>query len=211
MAMKRLSKPESTDARLIGYARVSTMEQRPDLQTDALTRAGVLLDDTFIEKLSGASRKRPQLDLAIKSLQAGDTFIVWRLDRLARSMRDLLQRIEAIEGQGATLRSLTESFDTKTAGGRFLVYVLGAVAELERQLTIERTQAGMKARAERGFEVGRPAKMTPKHLDAAEALLKKGTRAARVARKYNVAVSTIYANFQISRDGDKIVVKRRKK
>src|SRR6185369_5433619 len=110
--------------RFVGYARVSTEEQRLDLQLDALHRAGVLAGDIYVEKVSGASKKRPELDLCIKALREGDTLLVWRLDRLARSMRDLYQRLDQVYAHGATFKSLTESFDFGTATGKFVLGIL---------------------------------------------------------------------------------------
>lgn len=185
--------------RVIAYCRVSTLEQKLDLQLDAVRKAGALDDNIHVEKVSGASKRRAALDLAIMDLREGDTLVVWRLDRLARNMRDLLARMEAIEKAGATFKSLTESFDTKTPGGRFLIYVLGAVAELERQLTIERTTAGIKAWVGRGGEPGRKLKMDKATIAKAKRLLRKeGMTVKKVAKRLRVTPSSLY-NYQISK------------
>jgi DNA invertase Pin-like site-specific DNA recombinase len=194
----------SSSPQFIGYARVSTDDQRLDLQLDALRRAGC--ETIYEEKISAARRTRSELELALKSLQPGDTFVVWRLDRLARSMRDLLKRLEQIEEAGAKFRSLTEHFDTRTAGGRFLLYILGAVAEFERQLTVERTSAGMRALRDRGHKLGAKLKFTEPKRAKAKAMLKatrtvvrggktlmrpKYTRRA-IAKKLGVSYQTLY-------------------
>jgi DNA invertase Pin-like site-specific DNA recombinase len=202
LVMKRKARQESLDTvkgEMIGYARVSTDDQRLDLQLDALQKVGCL--KIYQEHVSGAAKKRLQLDLAIKDLRPGDTLVVWRLDRLARTMRDLLHRMQAIEEAGARFRSLTEQFDTATAGGKFLIYVLGAVAELERQLTVERTQAGMASAKARGIKLGAREKMTPEKIKVAEKMLKRGASVADVAKRLEVATSSIYGHFWL-RDGN---------
>jgi len=211
MARLAVAPEEDYEPRNIGYARVSTDDQRLDLQTDALKRAGCLADDVYVEKLSAAKRARPQLDLALMSLRPGDTFIVWRLDRPARSMADLLRRVSIIEEKGAKLRSLTESFDTATPAGKFLVYILGAVAELERQLTVERTAAGVKARQERGLKVGAPRKVDDKAVEKMGRLLKRGYTVPKLAAKMNISQATIYSYYTIKRKGLKIVITKREK
>jgi DNA invertase Pin-like site-specific DNA recombinase len=130
---------------LVGYARVSTEDQSLALQVDALTKAGVLPNNMFVEKVSGASKKRPQLEFAIKDLRPGDTLVVWRLDRLARSMRQLYATLDAIIARGASFRSLSENFDINQAMGRLYLAVAGAFAEFERELISERTKAGIAA------------------------------------------------------------------
>lgn len=191
------SEPE-IESRTLGYARVSTEDQKLDLQLDALKRAGVMMDNVHVDKISGSGgKKRPGLDFAIMDLRKGDELVVWRLDRLARNMRDLLHRIKQIEDAGATFRSLTESFDTKSAGGRFLIYVLGAVAELEAQLTAERTRAGVKALRDRqDGEWGAPIKMTPEKIKKCEALmLKPGATVPKIAKRLKISEGSIYGYF----------------
>lgn len=157
-----LSNPKGVsapDGRLIGYARVSTEEQKLDLQLDALKRNGVADDDIHVEKTSGVSKNRPAFASAMRALRPGDTLVVWRLDRVARSLRELLDKMHELEKRKIGFKSLTESIDTGTAVGRLIMHVVGAIAEFERQLTIERTKAGMKARKDRGLAVGRERKM----------------------------------------------------
>ena len=149
---------------LVGYARVSTEDQSLDLQIDALLAAGVLPDNLHIEKISGASPSRPALDLAIKDLREGDTLIVWRLDRFARSVRQLYARLDQVYAKKAYFRSITEAFDFGTITGKLVLGVLGLMAEFERQLIAQRTSAGiaaLKARKGANHKWGRQLYMTP--------------------------------------------------
>lgn len=143
---------------LIGYARVSTDEQSLDLQIDALERAGCerIFRDSGV---SGALANRPALDRAIKCLQPGDTLVTWRLDRLGRSLSHLISAVSALEKMGVGFTSVTEAIDTRTASGRLLFHVMGALAEFERSLISERTKAGMAAARARGKVLGRPSKV----------------------------------------------------
>lgn len=171
---------ETPETMLIGYARVSTEDQSLELQTRALTAAGVLPDHMYVEKLSGAKKNRPELDLAIKDLRPGDTLVVWRLDRLSRSIRDLHRRVEQIEEMGANLRSLTEHFDFTTAVGKLMLNMLAVMAEFERQLTIERTRAGMNVLREKGHRLGAVVKFDKtKQRKALQMLAMKERRSVR--------------------------------
>ena len=181
-----------TGPRSVGYARVSTVEQRLDLQIDALRKAGVRSDNMHVEKVSGASRKRPSLDMAIKDLRPGDTLLVWRLDRLARNMQELYKRLDMIHDAGAGFRSLTESFDFSTASGKFVLGILGLVAAFERQLTIERTKAGIQAARARGWSPGRAVSFTAEKQTQASELLKGGMTLRAVAATLGVSVSLLY-------------------
>lgn len=144
----------------IGYARVSTDVQRMDLQLDALTQAGC--DQIFKDHgISGASSERPGLQQAIGALQKGDTLIVWRLDRLGRSLVHLVEQVSNLGKQGIEFRSLTESIDTSSSGGKLLFHMIAALAEFERSLISERTKAGMAAAKLRGKHVGRPKRIKP--------------------------------------------------
>jgi DNA invertase Pin-like site-specific DNA recombinase len=142
----------------LGYARVSKTEQDTTLQTDALMRAGV--GRVFSEHKRGAGVQRPQLDALLDQLRAGDVVVIYKLDRLARSLRDLLGIIDRIERAGATFRSLTEAIDTGTPAGRMMMQLLGAVAEFERGIIKERSGAGQRAAMERGVHCGRAALLT---------------------------------------------------
>ena len=129
--------------KLLGYARVSTLEQNADLQADALTAAGCWR--VFTDHVSGAKAERPELDRVLEQLRDGDTPVVWRLDRLGRSLRHLIDVVADLSARGAGFRSVTESIDTTTSGGRPIFHVFGALAEFERDLIRERTLAGLQA------------------------------------------------------------------
>ena len=156
---------------LIGYARVSTEDQSLELQTQALKKAGCL--NIYEEKISGAKRNRPELDMAIKDLRPGDTLCVWRIDRLSRSMGDFYERLAQIEAAGAGFKSLSESFDFTTATGRLILGIMAVMAQFERQLTMERTKAGMAAAKVNGAKHGAPLKFTADKKREARAMLKK--------------------------------------
>lgn len=183
---------------LVGYARVSTKDQNLDLQIRALTAAGVHPDRIHTDEISGASMRRPGLDLAIKDLRDGDTFVVWRIDRLARSMRQLYARLDAIYGAGANFKSLQENFDFGTVSGKLVLGVLGLVAEFERQIIAQRTGAGIAALKERSkgkkWKWGREMIMTPAKIKEAGRLLnEKKMSGPEVAKKLNVSTASIYA------------------
>ena len=194
---------------LVGYARVSTEDQSLDLQTQALLKAGVKPDNLHVEKVSGASTRRPALDLAIKDLREGDTFVVWRLDRLARSMRQLYARLDQVYAKGAYFRSLQESFDFGTVTGKLVLAVLGAVAEFERQIIAQRTSAGIAALKERkgkDHKWGRDVIMTPKRIKLAGDYLngrngKPKLSGPATAAKLGVSPASIYAFWKQSTHG----------
>lgn len=144
---------------LIGYARVSTDDQHLDLQRDALTQAGC--ESIFEDKVSGAQAEREGLARLIGSLRPGDTVVIWRLDRLGRSLKNLLQLVERLDGLQVGIRSLQENIDTTSSGGRLVFHLFGALAEFERNLVRERTQAGLSAARKRGRQGGRPALLSP--------------------------------------------------
>ena len=160
---------------LIGYARVSTADQVMTLQIDALKAAGCFHIHEEPAK-SGAAKVRPVLDMAIKDLRPGDTLVVWRLDRLSRSIKDLYERLAQIEAAGAGFRSLTEAFDFTTATGRLILGMLAIMAEFERQLTIERTKAGMESLRARGLQLGAPKKLDKKLKAKAKKMLAEKVR-----------------------------------
>ncbi len=185
---------------LVGYARVSTEDQSLDLQTDALKAAGVKEANLHVEKVSGASPKRPELDYAIKDLRDGDTFVVWRLDRLARSMRQLYSRLDQIYAKGAYFRSLQENFDFGTVSGKLVLGVLGLVAEFERQIIAQRTSAGIAAlRARRKDKSWGPkVYMTPEriklvgdHLNGLNG--REKLKGPQIAKKLGVSTASVYA------------------
>jgi DNA invertase Pin-like site-specific DNA recombinase len=141
---------------LVGYARVSTDEQNLDLQRDALLNAGVSAKDIYTDKVTGVKADRPGLTQAISHLRNGDTLVVWRLDRLGRSLKHLIETVTTLKDQGISFKSLTEHIDTSTATGTLVFQIFGALAEFERNLIKERTVAGLKAARARGRTGGRP-------------------------------------------------------
>jgi DNA invertase Pin-like site-specific DNA recombinase len=141
---------------LIGYARVSTNEQNLDLQRDALLRGGCDPSNIFTDKITGTKEERKGLEQALSRLRAGDTFVVWRLDRLGRSLKHLIETVTELEQRSVAFRSITENIDTSTATGQLVFHIFGALAEFERNLIRERTTAGLEAARARGRLGGRP-------------------------------------------------------
>ncbi len=176
---------------LVAYVRVSTQDQNPQLQIDALTDAGC--EKIYEEKASGAQRDRPQLQAALDYMRAGDTLVVWKLDRLARSLKQLLETIEILEERDIGFMSLTENIDTTSAGGKLLFHLFGALAEFERSLIRERTLAGLAAARERGRVGGRPRALSEEDVTKAKAMLRDPELTAKqVAETLGVSVSTLY-------------------
>lgn len=176
-------------SRMIGYVRVSTADQDPALQVHALEAAGVI--DFFSDTTSGANPARHGLNDALRDLKPGDTLAVWRLDRLGRSIRQLIDTASAIEANGAHLRSLTEAIDTRTASGRVLFHILAALAEFERETIRERVTAGMAAAKREGRHVGRPCRMGPGNTMTAHDMLDKGKTWAEVCRVFDISMATL--------------------
>ncbi len=178
----------------IGYARVSTDDQKMDLQIDALIKAGVEPDWIYQEKTSGKHSARPALDECLKCLRKGDTLVVYKLDRLGRSLRDLADIIERLEKHNIGFRSLTEAIDTTTAGGRLIFHMFGAVAQFERDVIVERTMAGLAAAKRRGRKGGRRPKLKPKQVETARKLLSDDPshNMASVAALLSVSRATLY-------------------
>src|SRR3954452_22103165 len=168
----------------IGYARVSTGEQTLDLQLDALaSRCGRVFEETA----SGAKAERLLLTEALAYARPGDTLVVWRLDRLGRSLRHLIEVVTELQGRGVGFRSLTEQIDTTTPGGKLIFHVFGALAEFERELIRERTQAGLRAARARGRLGGRPKKLDAKQLALAQKLYEDGqTDIAMICRTLGI-------------------------
>lgn len=153
----------------IGYARVSTRDQNPELQVNALNEVGC--EQVFVEKISGTAKERTELEQCKRTLRKGDTLIVWRLDRLGRSLKDLVDIIQELDSKGVGFVSLTESIDTTTAGGRLIFHIFGSLAEFERNLISERTLAGLAAARARGRKGGRRPKMSVSDTKKAAAML----------------------------------------
>lgn len=183
---------------LIGYARVSTRDQKPHLQLDALEQAGC--ERIFEETASGAKRDRPALATALETLRPGDSLVVWKLDRLARSTRQLLDTVEALEQRGIGLKILTQNIDTATAGGRLIFTVFSAIAEFEREIIRERTRAGLDAARLRGRTGGRPRALCENDLRTARVLLADTALTVEdVARRLGVGASTLYRYLPAAR------------
>jgi len=174
----------------IGYARVSTQDQKLDLQLQALKAAGceLILED----QTSGTKAKRPGLDQVLAKLGPGVVLVVWRLDRLGRSLSHLVEVLKLIDAKGAGFVSLTEAIDTTSAGGRLVFHMMGALAEFERALIVERTQAGLSAAKSRGVKLGRRKKLTPKQIAHGRALLSSGESGHAVALTLGVSRATLY-------------------
>ena len=183
---------------LVGYARVSTQEQDLALQLDALQTAGC--GKVFEEKASGAQRERPALKAALEYMRQGDTLVVWKLDRLARSLKQLIETVDEFGTRDIGLRSLTEAVDTTTAGGKLVFHIFAALAEFERGVIRERTMAGLQAARARGRTGGRPPALKAKDLAAAKALLQNPEiTVLEVARRLGVAASTLYRHLPQAR------------
>ena len=176
---------------LIGYARVSTADQNLDLQHDALARAGC--ERVFEDKASGARDDRPGLRDALSHCRPGDVIVVYKLDRLGRTMRGLVELVADLAQRKIEFRSLSDGIDTTTTMGRFTFHLLGAIAEMERDLIRERTNAGLAAARARGRKGGRKAVLTAKKLNAARALLQDRNRSVgEVAKQLGVGRTTLY-------------------
>lgn len=178
----------------LGYARVSTTEQDASLQQDALKAAGCL--KLFTDKASGSLDRRPQLDRLLDQLRPGDTVVVWRLDRLGRSLKHLIELIEDLAAREVGFRSLTEGMDTTTSGGKLVFSIFGALAEFERSLIRERTMAGLAAARSRGRVGGRPSVMTPEKIKVARDLYEaRDLTVEEIAKTIGVSRKTVYRHL----------------
>lgn len=175
----------------IGYARVSTHEQNLDLQYDALSKVECFR--TFTDTMSGAKAERPGLSEALNYLREGDTLVVWRLDRLGRSLKDLLELVNALQAQGIGFCSLQENIDTTTSGGKLIFHIFASLAEFERSIIRERTLAGLNAARARGRRGGRPASLDNTQLQLVRQMyadLKKSPR--EICQLFNISRSALY-------------------
>lgn len=175
---------------LVGYARVSTGDQNLDLQQDALKSAGCT--QLFSDRITGAVQVKEGLASALGYIRPGDTLVVWKLDRLGRTVKGLIELVEQLKANGIEFKSLTDSIDTSTSAGRFFFHVMAAMAEMERELIKERTKAGLAAAKARGRKGGRKAKMSLSKIDAARQLLASGIAATDVAQNLGVSRATLY-------------------
>ncbi|HAB36956.1 MAG TPA: DNA invertase [Rhodobacteraceae bacterium] len=175
---------------LIGYARVSTKDQDLSLQNEALEQAGC--DRIFEDHASGAKSDREGLRLAFEVLRKGDSLVIWKLDRLGRSVKDLVSIVADLEKRGVHFKSVTDNIDTSTTSGRFFFHVMASLAQMERELMVERTCAGLDAAKKRGRVGGRRRAMTDSKIAAAKRLLADGVPTKDVAKDLGVSVPTLY-------------------
>lgn len=185
---------------LIGYARVSTLDQNPQMQIDALNDAGC--EKIFIEKKSGANSKRVELQAALDYMREGDTLVVWKLARLARSMKQMILTAEELDNRKITLLCLTQKIDTSTPEGKMFFYMNVCFDEMQRELIVENTHAGLAAARRMGKLLGRPASLKADDLIAAKAMLRDDSITVQdVARRLGVAPSTLYRHLPGGRSG----------
>lgn len=201
----------------IGYARVSTEDQSLNLQADAMKKYGIEPENIYREKISGTKMNRPELIACLRSLRQGDVLVVWRLDRLARSLSDLIKITQDLDARKVDLVSLTEQIDTANAGGRLIFHVFGAVAQFERDLVSERTKAGLAAARARGKRGGRPAKLKPKDIRIILQIMKDKTiTATDIAKRFGVSRATIqrglrtYRETEEAKELDKLIKARKR-
>ena len=181
---------------LIGYARVSTQDQTLNLQQDALEKAGC--SKIFMDTISGAKTERPGLEQALAYVRPGDTLVVWRLDRLGRSLRHLIETITALHEREIGFKSITESIDTTTSGGKLVFHIFGALAEFERDIIRERTQAGLQAARARGKRGGRPKVLNQKKQAMAQALYEdKNNAVSDICKTLNISRATLYRYIKV--------------
>jgi DNA invertase Pin-like site-specific DNA recombinase len=181
---------------LIGYARVSTADQTLDLQKDALEKAGCTR--IFTDTASGAKAERTGLDDALSYVRNGDTLVVWRLDRLGRSLKHLIETITSLNNRNIGFKSITENIDTTTSGGKLIFHIFGALAEFERDIIRERTQAGLTAARARGRKGGRPKSLTGKKVAMAQALYAdKNNAVSEISKTLNISRATLYRYIKV--------------
>lgn len=177
----------------LGYARVSTIAQDPQLQLDALNGVGV--DRAYVDHVSGVATRRPQLDKLLDHARAGDTIVIWRLDRLGRSMKHLLELIEDLEDRDISLVSLNEQIDTTSANGRLMLRMLASLAAFERDLLSERTRAGVLAARKQGRVGGRPRALSPGAAEIATRMYHDDKTVTQIAADLKVSRATIYRHI----------------
>ncbi len=184
---------KGTRGRQIGYARVSTADQDMTLQVSALEEAGVAREDIFTDQgVSGSRAQRPGLDACLAALQPGDTLVVWKLDRLGRSVKHLVDTVTDLGSREIGFRSLTEGMDTTTNGGKLIFHIFAGIAEFERGLIRERTMAGLEVAKAAGHRSGRKPRLTPEQAALARKMHAEGSSVAGIARVLGVARPIVY-------------------
>ncbi|MAL99951.1 MAG: DNA invertase [Alteromonadaceae bacterium] len=180
---------------IVSYARVSTQDQNPELQVDALEKSGA--EQVFQEKFTGTLKERPELSRCLRMLRQGDVLVVWKLDRLARSLKNLVEIVQDLHDRGIGFKSLTESIDTTSSGGRLVFHIFGALAEFEHDLIRERTMAGLQSARARGRNGGRKPAMSVSDVKKAAAMLSDPTMTkAEVAEHFSVSRTTLNASLR---------------
>ncbi len=181
---------------LIGYARVSTQDQHLNLQKDALEKIGCT--EIFTDMTSGAATERKGLDEALQFLRAGDTLVVWRLDRLGRTLKHLIETVTDLNNRKIGFKSITENIDTTTSGGKLIFHIFGALAEFERDIIRERTNAGLQAARARGRIGGRRKALTPKQQEMAQQLYDdKTNEIVAICKTFNISRTTLYRYVKV--------------
>lgn len=181
----------------VGYARVSTRDQRLDFQRNALRRQGC--SRVFQEKTSGICRQRPALRSALRHLRRGDVLVVWKLDRLGRSLQHLMEILQELERRGIGFCSISDNIDTTTAIGKLVFHIIGAVAEFERSLISERTKAGMQVAKHQGQRLGRTRRMSARQVELARRLCERGgLTQADIAARFKVGRTTLWRSMRRS-------------
>jgi DNA invertase Pin-like site-specific DNA recombinase len=184
----------------VGYARVSTGEQTLDMQIDALEDEGC--EKIYSEKISGAAKERPKLQECMEHLREGDTLVVWKLDRLGRSMQDLVEKVESLGDRGIDFVSLQQDIDTTSAQGKLVFHLMAAMAEFERNITRERTMAGLKAAKERGKTGGRPSALSEEDITQIQALMRDDEVSTKdICDRFDIGTSTLYRH--VGPDGER--------
>lgn len=198
-----MKKQDEDEGLLIGYARVSTEDQNLDAQVAALLRAGCHRDHIHTDQVSAVSKRRPGMAMMLKDIREGDTVVVVSLDRFARSLSELIRRLEDFDKRGIRFRTLTQDIDTGTSIGRLLLHVLGAVAEFERALIAERTKRSMQHRKSQGAKFGREWKLPLEKRKAVAEMVRQGVRTVDIAKKFGISRGSV-------RNYSRHVKKRRK-
>lgn len=175
---------------LVGYARVSTLDQNLDLQLSALEEAGC--EKLYQDQISGTKANRPGLSMALEVLRKNDTLVVWKLDRLGRTVKGLIDLVNFLHQKEIHFKSITDNVDTSTPAGRFFFHVMASLAQMERELLAERTKAGLAAAKAKGRVGGRKRKMTQSKIESAKQLLSSGTLPKDVAQNLGISVPTLY-------------------